>query len=176
VVLYDQFTWLMLYAGNIEQSAQKVAKANQLYPQHRLTRMMNVDFPYRTGNYNRAIELLLKEIDVDKEPWTAGGMTVLVCAYSATGNQEEARKWLAKIEMLPVETSYRSIDIAGAHAGLGEADEFFKWARRAIEEGFWNFGRFRLIDKEIPAALNIRQDPRFNELFKKVGLEASISD
>ncbi len=162
----------LAYAGNIEQSAQKIAKANQLYPEHRMTRIMNVDFQYQTGNYNRAIEMLLKEIDVDKEPWTAGGMALLVCAYSAIGNREEARKWLAKIEMLPEETTNRSIYIAVANAGLSEADEFFTWARRASEERIWDYGRLRLIDKEIPTAGNIRQDPRFIELFKKAGLEA----
>ena len=58
------------------------------------------------------------------------------------------------------------------YAGLGEMDEFFLWANRASEEKTMNFGRLRLIDKEIPAMRNIRQDPRFIELFKKVGLEA----
>lgn len=172
VVLEDQFDWLTLYTGNTELSAQKVAKANQLYPQHPMARIMNVDFQYRTGNYHRAIELLLKEINVDKEPWTVGGIPVLVSAYSAIGNRVEARKWLERLETLPEEIPFRSVYIALAFAGLGQANEFFEWAQRAFEEKLWHFGYFRLIDKVIPTASHIRQDPRFVQLFKKVGLEA----
>jgi adenylate cyclase len=172
VVLQDQFDWLTLYFGDTEQSAQKLAKAAQLYPEHRFTRIMKVDFQYRTGNYHRAIESLLKEIDVDKEPWTAGGIPMLVLAYSAIGNHEEARRWLAKIDTLPEDTPFRSLYIALAHAGLGELDEFFTWAWRAFEEKEWNFGLLRLIERDVPAMRNIRHDPRFIELFKKAGLAA----
>ncbi len=171
-VLGSQLLWLLLYAGDIEQSARKVAKAIQLYPEHRMTRGMNALFHYYTGDYSRAIELSLKAIDVDEKPHTMGALPVLVWAYSAIENREEARKWLAKIEKLPEETPYRSLYLMIAHAGLGEVDEFFTWARRAIEEKALNFGRLRLIDREILAMRNIRQDPRFIELFKKAGLEA----
>jgi adenylate cyclase len=171
VVLGGQLLWLMLYAGDKEQSARKVAKATQLYPEHQLTTAMNVLFHYYTGNYSRAIELL-KAIGVGEKPYTLGALPMLVWAYSAIGNREEARKWLAKIEMLPRETPYRSLYITISHAGLGDVDEFFIWARRAIEDKALNFGRLRLLDREIPAMPNIRQDPRFAELFKNVGLRA----
>jgi TolB-like protein/Tfp pilus assembly protein PilF len=171
-VLSDQLDWLLLYAGNIEQSAQKVAKANQLYPEHQLTREMNVFFHYNTGNYSRAIELTLKAIGVDEKPPVGGPPILLIMAYAAIGNPEEARKWLARMKMLPEGTRYRSGDLAYAYAGLGEKDEFFTWANQASKEKDMNFGFLRLIDKEIPAMRNIRQDPRFIELFKKVGLEA----
>jgi tetratricopeptide (TPR) repeat protein len=171
VVLGGQLLWLLLYAGDKEQSARKIAKATLLYPEHQLTTAMNVLFHYYTGNYSRAIELL-KAIGVDDKRYTLGALPMLVWAYSAIGNRDEARKWLAKIEVLPAETPYRSLYITIAHAGLGDVDEFFIWARRAIEDKALNFGRLRLLDREIPAMPNIRQDPRFIELFRKAGLEA----
>jgi adenylate cyclase len=172
VVLFNQFIWLMLYFGNKEEAAKKAAKANQLYPGHQFTRAMNAFYEYYTGNYSRAIKLLLESNEIDEKRGDFAAWPELVCAYSAMGNGEEARKWLAKIESLPEDTESRSIYFAVAHAGLGELDEFFTWARRASEEKAWEFGRLRLIDREIPAMRNIRQDPRWVELFKKVGLEA----
>ncbi len=97
-----------------------------------------------------------------------------IAGYGTLGDWQSRRgkKWLGKLEMLPEETPYRSIYIAIAHAALGHLNEFFIWARRASEEKATNFGILRLIDRDIPAMRNIRQDPRFKELFKKVGLEA----
>jgi TolB-like protein/Tfp pilus assembly protein PilF len=172
VVVYAQFTWLILYDRNIDESAKKVAKANQFYPQHQLTEEINILFHIYTGNYTRAIELLLEAIDVEKKPYTVRLFHYLVGAYSATGNREEAKKWLAKIEMLPEETPGRPLFVAVAYAGLGEWNKFFTWARRASEETSWHFGRLRLSDPEIPGLRSIRKDPRYIELFSKVGLEA----
>jgi hypothetical protein len=76
------------------------------------------------------------------------------------------------LETLPEGTPYKSVCLTLAHAGLGDANEFFVWARRAIEEKVMSLGHLRLIDREIPGTGSIRQDPRFIELFKKVGLEA----
>ena len=171
-VLINEFTWLLLFEGNLDQSALKLARASQLYPDHPSTEWAKVLFQIVAGKYSQAIELALKAIGHDGNPQTNILMAYLATAQSAIGNREDARKWLAKIEMVPEGTGLRSVSIALAYAGLGEVDEFFIWARRAIEERDILFGHIRLIDREIPTARGIRQDPRFIELFKKVGLEA----
>jgi len=171
VVLINEFTWLLLFEGNREKSALKLARASQLYPDNRFARDMEVLFNLVVGNYSRAIELSLEIIRRDERPVNVL-FAWLVAAYSAVGNQGEARKWLAKIETIPEGTWLRSTGIALAYAGLGEVNEFFIWARRAVEEKDISFGHLRRIESEIPTARNVRQDPRFIELFKKVGLEA----
>ena len=187
-VLYSQSFWQMLYAGNIERSSQKIAKARQLYPEHQMITDMNIFHEFYAGNYSGAIMLILKSMSSEEKKQAAekiviGSITpsssqtveylpLLVSAYSAMGNQEEARKWLAKMMTLPEGTPYRSVYIAVAHAWRGDIDEFFSWAKRASEEKGWGFGRLRLIEREIPPMRHIHEDPRFKELFKKVGLEA----
>ena len=171
VVLSNQLLWLLDYAGNVEQAASKVAKADRLYPEHQMTKWMNILFQHYARNCSRAIELL-KTVYSDEQPLTFGFMSGFVVEYSEIGNRVEAEKWLAKIESLPEETPYKSVYIAVAHAGLGQLDEFFTWADLAAKDKLWEFGRLRLIETEIPAVRGIRQDPRFIELFKKAGLEA----
>jgi hypothetical protein len=125
-----------------------------------------------TGNYSLAIELALGAIGDVGNPQTNILFAWLVAAYSAIDNQEDARKWLAKIETVSEGTALRSISVALAHAAIGETDEFFTWARRALKEKDISFAHLRVIEREIPTARNIRQDPRFVELFKAVGLKA----
>jgi hypothetical protein len=114
----------------------------------------------------------LEDINRDEKRHANFLLAWLVKAYSAIGNREEARKCLARLETLPAGTPYKSVCLTLAYAGLGDLNEFFVWARRAIEEKIISFGHLRLIDREIPGTGMIRQDPRFIELFKKVGLEA----
>ena len=170
-VLHNEFTWLLLFERNLEQAALKLAKASQLYPGHTSIKSGNVLFHLATENYLRVIDLSLEDIKSDGKP-TNFLLAWLVKAYSATGNREEARKCLARLETLPEGTPYRSVYLLLAYAGLGEVNEFFTWARRAIEEKDISFGHLRLIDREIPGTGSIRQDPRFTELFKKAGLKS----
>jgi tetratricopeptide (TPR) repeat protein len=171
-VLNNEFMWLLLFERNLEQAALKLAKAAQLYPGHITTRSGNVLFHLATENYSRVIELSLEDINRDEKRHANFLLAWLVKAYSAIGNREEARKCLARLETLPAGTPYKSVCLTLAYAGLGDLNEFFVWARRAIEEKIISFGHLRLIDREIPGTGMIRQDPRFIELFKKVGLEA----
>jgi adenylate cyclase len=171
-VLANEVYWLLLFEENPEKASLKLARVSRLYPDHRMTREIGVFFHIATENYSRAIELALGVIGHDETPETNFLLARLVIAYSGIGNREEARKWLARIETLPERTPYKSVLLTLAYGGLGEVDEFFIWARRSIEEKAMSLGHLRLIDREIPAMRNIRQDPRFIELFKKVGLEA----
>ena len=171
-VLNNEFSWLLLFEGNLDQAGSKLAKASQLYPGHSTTKAMNVLFHLATENYSRVIELSLEDINNDAGRHTNILKAWLVKAYSAVGNQEEARKCLVRVETLPEATPYRSVYLTLAYAGIGEVNEFFIWARHAIEEKALSFGHLRLIDREIPGSGSIRQDPRFIELFKKAGLEA----
>ncbi len=172
VVLVNELSWLLLFEANLEQAALKLAKASQLYPEHPMTTNANVFFQLVSRNYSRAIDLSLEAIEHGELAHTSFLMAWLVTAYSEIGNREEARKWLARVEELPEGTPYRSVLLTLAYGGLDEANGFFIWARRAIEEKTMSFGHLRLIDREIPTVRNVRQDPRFIELFRKVGLEA----
>jgi adenylate cyclase len=171
-VLSNEITWLLLFEGNLDQAAQKLARASQLYPGHLMTKVDTVFFHIMSGNYSRAVELSLETIGQSLNAQTMILLPWLVNAYSAMGNREEAGKWLARVVALPDETPTKSACLMIAYSGLGDLNEFFTWARRAIEEKTIHMGHLRLGDREVPAIRGIRQDPRFIELFKKVGLEA----
>jgi adenylate cyclase len=172
-VLYNEYLWLTLYAGNEEQAVEKVAKANRIYPEHTTTRQLNMLLQYHAGNYSQAIRLAMEAEGAELTLRASDHVIFPIAAFWAIGNLEEARKWLAKVETLPQETPFRPGWIALAHAALGEVDEFFFWAHRACEESpSFNWGRLRLIDKELPAMRNIHDDPRFTELFKQAQLKA----
>ena len=91
--------------------------------------------------------------------------------YAAMGDKENAMRWLRELISVPEENSWRTVMIANVYAALGDVDEFFVFANRAFKEQTLSFIDLRLIDRWIPAARKIREDPRFNELFSKAGLK-----
>jgi tetratricopeptide (TPR) repeat protein len=60
----------------------------------------------------------------------------------------------------------RSFTIAGFYSRLGEKDKAFEWLNKALEERQIQFTY--LVDQRFD---NIRSDPRYTELLKRVGLQ-----
>ena len=82
------------------------------------------------------------------------------------GHEEEAREVLARIEAeMPDRQDLRPIDVAIVYGALGEKDQAFLWLDKAYEE---QVGLSSL--KMNPHFDLLRDDPRFDELLKKVGL------
>ncbi len=78
---------------------------------------------------------------------------------------------LRELISVPEDNPWRSVMIANVYAALGEADEFFAYTNRAFKEQTLSFIDIRLIDRWIPGARKIREDPRFSELFSRAGLK-----
>ena len=78
-----------------------------------------------------------------------------------------ARRWyINSLKVLSTDRDISSYAIAQQYALLGEADEAFIWLERACEErsGY-------IIDLKIdPTWIDLRSDPRYTAMLKKMGL------
>jgi TolB-like protein/Tfp pilus assembly protein PilF len=87
------------------------------------------------------------------------------------GNRDGALKLVE--EVLPLverDQSPEALDARGhlgeVYAVIGDKAQFFKWAEYAVDRHVWTAGDLRYD----PVLQDMRQDPRFAELFKKLGL------
>lgn len=115
--------------------------------------------------YEEAIAEFQKEMDL-----TGGGPVAignLGYAYAVSGRKSEAQKMLDTLK----EKANQGYVPFGAFAwlciGLGEKDQAFEWLQKAYEER----SSYLLYLKVQPLYDNLRADPRFTELLKKMGLE-----
>jgi hypothetical protein len=86
------------------------------------------------------------------------------------GKEAAARKIIqnTSIEKMLSANDYRGVALV--YAALGETDEAFEWLEKSYEkheESLCSIG----ID---PKFDSIRDDPRFNEILKKVGLSSKL--
>jgi TolB-like protein/Flp pilus assembly protein TadD/tRNA A-37 threonylcarbamoyl transferase component Bud32 len=106
------------------------------------------------------------------DPQDGLALSLLGYAYAASGNKVQALKILEELkEKLKLkEREVFPSEVALVYAGLGEKDQAFGWLQMAYEE---RWGGMELVHflKVAPLFDNLRSDPRYNLLLKKMGLE-----
>ncbi len=89
-------------------------------------------------------------------------------ALALNGNTADARRLLACLEVIAVETYHPATNIAWIYLALGDVDAAFTWLERAVDES----------DPKIvgintyPTLAPLRTHPRFAALLRKMNLEA----
>ena len=140
-------------------------------PDHWMTRDCLGSSYYLAGDYDEAIRVTLAASALPTNSGNPALIGGLIMIYAAMGDEENAKKWLRELTAIPEENTWRNTMIYLAYAALGDVDEFFVFANRAFAEKTLSFIDLRLIDRWIPSARKIRDDPRFSELFSKAGLK-----
>ena len=157
--------WHNLYARQYDQALEQIEKAIEMDENFAQA------YPWRglileqQGKYAEAIAAFQKAINL-----FPGGSSVakaeLAHAYAVSGDREAAQKIIAELQELAKTKYVSSFQIAAIYAGLGEKDEVFAWLEKAFAErsdGLVNLNAEQRFD-------NLRSDPRFTDLARRVGL------
>ena len=93
----------------------------------------------------------------------------LAYIYAATGNRAKARRVLARQLAGRAQLEPLGFHLGMAYAGLGEADEAFRWLEAAFRErgGFMNL---LAVSSGFDA---LRPDPRFGDLLRRMGFPST---
>ena len=92
--------------------------------------------------------------------------------YARAGKVAEAREILRRLQTLAREHYVNPLSIAAIHASLGEKDAAFASLDRAVQDRtVFLFGLVTWRDFD-----PIRQDPRFGQLIRRIGLPSSRRD
>ncbi len=154
----------MLSAGKLDEAIRQEGKSMELDPKARTPywiRGMAYQQKHMPDSaikdYNEALK---------RSPGNSNFYAALGNIYASIGNTAEARKCLDTLIVQNKEYPV-SFFIALVYAGLNDKDNAFKWLEDAIEK---RSGSVRYLKME-PRLNNLRNDPRFSVLMKKVGLE-----
>jgi len=86
--------------------------------------------------------------------------------YAVAGRRAEAQKILGELKEISKRRYVAPNEIAGIYAALGEKDATFEWLQKALE-AHDNWLTELKVD---PGWDNLRSDPRFQELARRIGL------
>jgi tetratricopeptide (TPR) repeat protein len=115
------------------------------------------------GRYDEAVDVLNRWRRAEGS-WTWASRAT---AYSRLGHVEEARRELVKIEQLPVSRPDRTPTLLTAYSGTGQNERLLDLLEKAYSEHSNAVVRIKVDPMYDP----IRNDPRFKDLLRRIGLE-----
>jgi len=155
---------LLCAAGRFDEAIQKAKEAMDLDPDFRLGHYF-LGLAYSGKQmYPEALEEYQKGVAADsKDEWSLSG---LGWVYALMHDRMKAEEIIRRLGQDARERPDLALEIAIIYSALGEKNEAFAWLEKAYQNrdgglmlvnSYWYFGQ-------------IRSDPRYAELVKKIGL------
>jgi TolB-like protein len=161
-------TWLrastLYYARRYEESLDQSRRTLEIDPSYTWAYQMIGQCYLEQGRFDEAIQAFLR----------AGvtGDASIAFAYVRAGRVEEAQRILSIARRRYQERDGAALAVARAYVALGEVEQAFKWLERAYQER----DGYLVTLKVAPLYDPLRSDPRFDELLRRVGLQARSSN
>ena len=158
--------WAFLLARQYDRAIEQLQKILEMEPNYVFV-YWDLGLAYAAkGMYEKALAAMQKRID--QEGSTPSALGSLGWAYGISGKREEALKVLDRLKERAKQEPVDPIEFAWVYAGLSEKDLAIEWLQKTYEE---RSGSWQLIWLKVaPWYDNLRSDPRFTELLRKVGL------
>jgi tetratricopeptide (TPR) repeat protein len=156
------------YAGQFDRAIEELQMTIAINPNYFITHFHLGRVYSGKSMFKEAIEEYEKAIDL------SGGTPVVLswpaCAYYEIGKKEQAEKLIDSLKQRSKQEYVPPMCFFVYHQTRGDHDQAYKWLERAIDEhdSFLPWWISIPID-----TYRIPDEPRFNELMEKVGLERS---
>ncbi|MCK5344174.1 MAG: tetratricopeptide repeat protein, partial [Candidatus Heimdallarchaeota archaeon] len=154
----------LLRANQLKQAKEQVQKTLELVPNHPVSLFVLGQVYVLETRYEKGIAEIQKAFKLSGK--NAMTLTALGWAYAVSGQKKEARKVLVELKKKSEQEYVRPFSFAKIHSALGEINQAFQWLDKAYEEHDISLIHI-MTDETIE---NLRSDPRYNELLKKMNL------
>lgn len=153
-----------LFAGQYDRAIVQSQAAMDRVPSFFLP------YYFRGRAYEQKGMLPEARADFQKASALSGGSPIMMMALghadAISGHEDEARKLLAGLVSLSKQRYIPAVYMVGIAAGLDEKDEAFRWLDQAVKDRC----DYVVYLKHEPGLDNLRADPRFDGLIRRIGL------
>ncbi len=118
----------------------------------------------KLGRNDDAIAAFQKSADLNSRHSTS--LSELGAAYAMAGRTKEARELITELEGRYVRKEAYGEHVGTIYAALGEKDKAFEWIEKDVTARIGALTEFRWVPRSEP----LRDDPRFKDLLKQMGL------
>lgn len=155
--------WHLYLERKYGQALERFREAVTLYPNsHQMHRGLGCVLR-QSGFYEEAIAELQKAADLLP---LDNCLSYLGNAYALAGRKGDAKRLAKELEELSKRRYVSPVAIARIYAGLGEKEPVFNWLRKGYED---RSDHMLLLGID-PLFDNVRSDPRFTDLLRRMGL------
>jgi TolB-like protein/Tfp pilus assembly protein PilF len=156
--------WILFHSRRYDEAVRELRSVLALHPDD-ATPLWFLGFTMIAKNQpGEAITVLEKVITLTNR--APGPIGVLIRAYAHAGRSSDARKLLAELKERSQTGYVPAAAFVNAYLGLGDNEQAFAWLERAHQEQS-NILQFLKVH---PYFDPLRDDPRFKDLLRRVGL------
>ncbi|HEY1658958.1 MAG TPA: tetratricopeptide repeat protein, partial [Candidatus Sulfotelmatobacter sp.] len=163
-VIAIDYATILYYSRQYDRAMKQCFSILQLDPNLYRAQGAMVPLYLQLGKYDDAIELMNRWAARDKGPWFWAWEAAV---YGRAGRPEEARRALAVVEQTPRSQAYRTATLLVAYSGTGQKDRVIELLQKAYSERSNAVMQIKVDPMYDP----IRNDSRFEDLLRRVGLE-----
>lgn len=157
---------ILLYARHYDEATHELRSVLALQPDDAEALWYLGTVLIAQGRPEKAIPVLEKAVSVsDRSPVVVG---FLVRAYALAGRRADALRLLAELKRRRQAGYVSPAAFVHAYLGLGEYDEVFGWFEQAFQEQSNMLQSLKVLPLYDP----LREDPRFKDLLRRVGLNS----
>jgi len=157
--------WIMFHARHYEDAIRELRSVLAVHPDNATAHWFLGFVLIDNGQPEEAIPELEKTVSLmDRSP---GAIGVLIRAYARAGRRTDALRLLAELKERKQASYVPAGAFVNAYLGLGDHDQALAWLERAYQEQS-NILQFLKVH---PFFDPIRDDPRFADLVRRVGLD-----
>jgi eukaryotic-like serine/threonine-protein kinase len=154
----------LIHAGRTDEALARLQKTFELDPNSRLAHLFASSAYIEKGMYSEAVAEARKARELSGV--SSYPTAFLGYALAKSGKPAEARGLLEELLKLSTERYVSPYNIALIYNGLDERDETLAW----LEQGYQKRDPRMVFLKVEPKWNNLRADPRFQDLLRRVGL------
>jgi TolB-like protein/DNA-binding winged helix-turn-helix (wHTH) protein/Flp pilus assembly protein TadD len=163
LIIGSDYAWILYDSRRYDSAVKQCRALLELDPKYdRALDLMTTSY-LQLGRYDEAVDVLNRWRRAEGS-WTWASRAT---AYSRLGHVEEARRELVKIEQLPVSRPDRTPTLLTAYSGTGQNERLLDLLEKAYSEHSNAVVRIKVDPMYDP----IRNDPRFKDLLRRIGLE-----
>jgi tetratricopeptide (TPR) repeat protein len=158
--------WVFYYARQYDQAIAQCLKTLEMAPDFSIGHWILGRVYEQQSQFDKAIAEIEKAVALSgSNPFVLGSLGHV---YAVSGKTDEARKALAELMETSTRRYVSPYSSATIYAGCGEKDLAFRWLERAYEE---RSGWLAWLKPE-PVSDPLREDPRFGDLLRRMGVAA----
>ncbi len=156
--------YFLVFSGEFDLAEQVVEELFEMGIEEGILHILMSMIYVETGRYEEALE----EIDKSEEMMGDDALPYERAYYYAKmGRNDAARKILDEILTIPEKNERLIRIIIMTSVALGDMDLAFEWLERAYDERY----DFVIFQNGMKSLDTLRNDPRYHDLMKKIGLE-----
>jgi tetratricopeptide (TPR) repeat protein len=154
---------IYLQSGKYDNAMEQARKTLEIEPKF-WDAYQTIGLVYeRKKQYAEAITALERARSLDNNPLIGGYLGYI---YAVGGKKAEAQKVIDQLKDLSKQRYVSPYGIAIIYAGLNDKDQAFEWLERAYDQR----GSYMTLLKVATVFDNLRPDPRFKALLKRMNL------